>query len=540
MTTLPPLGRARSTPTCIAAQRQPYLRGGFATLLSGLLLAGLVATTTPSGVCLAQESATEPLRDPHAELISRYQRVPRRDSGPAAPVVATQRSTPAAPIAPVTGSGVRTATPIPAQTQIRQVSQVAPVVGDVDDLVFDMAPEEYLGEPAGGYPVDGPVQSWLSHVLPHWHVGGRDNCCAPAVARHWVEGEFLLAYIEGVSTPALVTTSPDGTPRINAGVLGLPTTTVLYGNDKLLDGFRPGFRGTAGTWLGGGEFIGIEGVYTYWGQDSATYTNASTGSPILARPFFNVEPGLEGQASELVAYPGELEGNITVQTDTQLQAIEVLLRHRAGALGPNYFDLVAGWRYNRLQDSISISDFKRVVGNGLGLAVGTTLSETDVFASNNQFHGAQVGALAGMRHCNWNLELGMKIAIGNNYSRVRISGTNTSTVPIPGGAPVSTTSGHGLLALPSNIGFYRDNQLAVVPELGAKLGFQITPGLRASVGYTFMYWSRVLRAGEQIDPNLNLSQIAPGGLNGLAYPIYPARTTDLWAQAVTAGIEARF
>jgi hypothetical protein len=54
-----------------------------------------------------------------------------------------------------------------------------------------------------------------------------------------------------------------------------------------------------------------------------------------------------------------------------------------------------------------------------------------------------------------------------------------------------------------------------------------------------MYWSRVARPGEQIDTDVNLSQLAPSGLVGLPRPSFPDAITDYWAQGLTAGIAYR-
>src|SRR5262245_32394939 len=50
-----------------------------------------------------------------------------------------------------------------------------------------------------------------------------EPCCNPcsacALSRFWVSGEYLLWWTRGVHLPALVTTSPQGTPASDAGVL---------------------------------------------------------------------------------------------------------------------------------------------------------------------------------------------------------------------------------------------------------------------------------------------------------------------------------
>ena len=67
--------------------------------------------------------------------------------------------------------------------------------------------------------------------------------------RFWVHSEFLAWWSKGFATPPLLTTSPAGTDASQAGVLGTPGTSVLFGGKDLSGGFRPGERITFGAWL---------------------------------------------------------------------------------------------------------------------------------------------------------------------------------------------------------------------------------------------------------------------------------------------------
>jgi hypothetical protein len=60
------------------------------------------------------------------------------------------------------------------------------------------------------------------------------------------------------------------------------------------------------------------------------------------------------------------------------------------------------------------------------------------------------------------------------------------------------------------------------------------------VGYSLVYWSKVIRAGEQIDLNVNPSQFPPGDLVGAPQPQFRAVTTDFWAQGLNFGLDFRF
>ncbi|HET7719587.1 MAG TPA: BBP7 family outer membrane beta-barrel protein, partial [Acidimicrobiales bacterium] len=63
-------------------------------------------------------------------------------------------------------------------------------------------------------------------------------------------------------------------------------------------------------------------------------------------------------------------------------------------------------------------------------------------------------------------------------------------------------------------------------------------------GYTVLYWSSVVRPGDQVDLLVNASQIPsnllPTGLVGPARPAVLFRDTDFWAQGVNLSLEVRY
>jgi hypothetical protein len=60
------------------------------------------------------------------------------------------------------------------------------------------------------------------------------------------------------------------------------------------------------------------------------------------------------------------------------------------------------------------------------------------------------------------------------------------------------------------------------------------------VGYSFIYWSRVARAVDQIDRDVNITQQPPGPFVGAPRPEFILRTTDFWAQGLNFGLEWKF
>ena len=164
----------------------------------------------------------------------------------------------------------------------------------------------------------------------------------------------------------------------------------------------------------------------------------------------------------------------------------------------------------------------------------------DSFTSRNAFNGVEFGTAMQTYRGRWSLELLSKMAMGNNSEIVNINGSTDTTQN-----GVTTHSIGGLLAQPSNIGHYQRNVFAVVPQLNANLTYQLTPRLRAVAGYSFIYWSRVARAGDQIDLDVN-SNLLPnhppvtGPIGDTRHPQFVFHDTNFWAQGINVGLDYRW
>ncbi|MCP3669544.1 MAG: BBP7 family outer membrane beta-barrel protein, partial [Gammaproteobacteria bacterium] len=76
--------------------------------------------------------------------------------------------------------------------------------------------------------------------------------------RLWFSTEYLVWATTGQAVPPLVTSSLAGTPDADIGVLGLPTTGVLFGGTNFEGPMRSGARLTAGFWFTPRQERGIE------------------------------------------------------------------------------------------------------------------------------------------------------------------------------------------------------------------------------------------------------------------------------------------
>jgi hypothetical protein len=365
-------------------------------------------------------------------------------------------------------------------------------------------------------------------------------------SRFWVSGEYLLWWIRDSQLPPLITTSVPGATAL-PGVLGQPGTTVLFGGSDLDNQVRSGGRFTGGFWLNDTQTIGLEGNYFFLGSRSVRFDRNSSGAPgseIIARPFFDVMSGI--QNAQLVAFRGIASGDIHLSSSSRLQGAElnVLCNQCNTCCGCNYsVSLLSGFRYLQLDEGLGITESSHVnptLPAGSPLFGGSTIAIADQFDTHNYFYGGQIGAQVESCWGRLFVDVLGKVALGATHEVVDIHGSTVIT------SPAGTTVGTpvGFLATASNSGQFTRDVFAVVPEIGINVGCQINTHLRASVGYTFLYWSSVARPGDQVDEGVSGTQLPtdtrfnPG--SGPARPAVLLRGTDFWAQGINFGLEFRY
>lgn len=420
--------------------------------------------------------------------------------------------------------------------------------GDAEIVVEGPPMQQPMYGPYGRPYPRGPIRGLLSRI---------DGA--------WVRADYLLWSTEGMNVPPLVTTSPTGTPRSMAGVLGEEGTSVLFGDSTIFEDSRSGGRIRGGIWWDPCHIFGMEGEYLALEDATETFSASSAGDPILARPFFDPLAGQE--TAELVAFPGLISGQVDVEAMTQFNSAGFRLRLNAanqtfcepcgGGVCDNNFlanefrssglpgtdhdfnqssyrlDLLGGYRYLRLDDHLQITE--RL--DSLDTTTPGTFDISDSFDTENRFNGGEIGLLFEVQRRRWSIELLTKIALGTTQQVVTINGQTTSDE----GGDVVTEPG-GLLAQRTNMGTFEANQFSVVPELGVTLGYQLTQHTRLTVGYTLIYWSGVARAGDQIDLDVNPNLLPPETVpfTGPARPEFNLVESDFWAQGLNAGVDIRW
>jgi hypothetical protein len=352
--------------------------------------------------------------------------------------------------------------------------------------------------------------------------------------RLWGRAEFLLLWGKGSELPALATTSPIGTAQGQAGVLGAPGAALVFGDQSVNSNTRAGGRFTLGWWLCACQEVGIEGTYFTMGAGAARLNASDQTFPILAQPFVNAQTG--AQDASLVAYPGLETGTLNITVRNQFDMWGALVR-RALLREPKYrVDCLFGFRYARFLENLSVDSHSTSVSATGAVPVGTVTNVSDFFGSTNQFYGADIGIATQSRRGRLAVDLFCKVALGYARSTVSVQG-QTATI-LPSQAPSIYTG--GLLALPTNIGHHQLGGFAVLPELGINFEYQLTRRLSATLGYTVVYWSRVARPADQVDLQINASQLPPGQLTGAAAPHFQSVTSDFWLQGMTTGLKYQF
>ena len=443
-----------------------------------------------------------------------------------------------APTAARTPRVTATVADAPAPQQAPQ-AQALPPMSSSAPLPLTSSPSGYIPTPAMlGIPCD------TEQCATPTACSICDCLCGPP-GKFWISAEYIAWVATGQNLPPLVTASPPGTSRANAGVLGAPGTSTLFGGGRYNDDWRSGLRIRAGMWFDECQRFGIEGDFFFIGQSRDTATFASDGSQIISRPFFNVlENRPDSQLvsfrqpdSQLVGFPGVLAGSVGVDAKSNFigGGINTICNICCDPCGR--LDLLLGFQYLNLRDQVTITENLTALP-GSNVPAGTRFLIRDDFKTNNNFYGGVIGFNYERRFGHYFFGVRPSVALGVTHTTVDISGA--TQIIDPNGN--STVYPGGLLTQNSNIGHYESNQFSVVPQIGVRAGVQVTNHLRAFVSYNYIYWNNVARAGDQIDLRVNPNQIAPGQmpLTGPALPAFQLKRSGYSVQGIGAGVEYRF
>jgi hypothetical protein len=385
------------------------------------------------------------------------------------------------------------------------------------------------------------IRDHLAAARAGWGLG-----VGPGGDRGFVEAEYLLWWMTGLNVPVLATstTSPTGT-----GFLGQPGTFPILGPGTFLGDAREGLRLRAGYWLDDCRTWEVDGSLFFLGQRDADAAYGSNQFGVITRPVFSPNPipgtgTIVGETGEAVSVPGVLSGALTVHAQSLLWGADVNLRRCLFSDCDNRLTMFVGYRNLDLIESVSINENIQVIGSGGGRVIvtdpiGTLVSVQDKFGTQNHFNGGQIGGTYEHRWGGFEIDARASIAFGATEQQLNISGFQTITLP---GATTQSFRG-GLLAVGPNLGDFTRNQFSVVPEVTLNAGYWILPNLKFYVGYDFLFWNNVIRPGQQIDREVNLTFVpnAPTvGASSAARPTALFQQSNLLVHGVQLGIEWRW
>jgi hypothetical protein len=356
----------------------------------------------------------------------------------------------------------------------------------------------------------------------------------------------------------LVTTGPAS----GDGNLADPHTTVLFGNSGFDYGRFNGMQYDVGTWLGEQHVWGVAASGFLLEQRAVTahFASDGNGEPLLALPFNNISTIVNNlpsgtAAGYVVASPGAFAGSVDIATTTRLWGAQVNAVRNLVADNGCTFDLVAGFRYLDLEEQLSIANRTTQLAGGAlffgsptPLPTGSVVSIADHFQTRNQFYGGEAGAQAEFQGGAFTVQLAGDVALGPNHQRVTISGKTSAQTP---GGPVRSVP-TGLFAVDgTNISRPVTNWFAISPEASVRVGYHVTPGVFAFVGYNVLYLNNVVRPGSQLNPDINPAFL-PVSINFGAKPTFPptqqalfqpallTQRDEFWAQGLQFGVEFKY
>lgn len=346
----------------------------------------------------------------------------------------------------------------------------------------------------------------------------------------WFGVETLIWWSKAQPLSVPVVTTGPGSQGDNAGALGAPGTVSL--NQPLNYSASGGVRMTFGGWLEPSHTWGFEGNFFVLGQQSTGFSvndHSQSGAyvinePVAGAPFITQ-----------VSAPGVETGQVDVHSTTAFWGFEINGMYNMYR-GNNWtVNAVGGIRYLQLDEHLDITAnsalFTNTVytdnaGNTLVEAPpGSTVTVLDQFGTHNEFVGGQAGVRFQYMMNRWSFNGIGTLALGNTHETVTVNGS-TNVYPV-NSQPVFLQGGNYATL---QTGTYSTNRFAVAPALTLNVGYQFTPFIRGTIGYSIIGLSSVARPGNQIDNTYD----------GVVHPLVPLASSGFWAQGLNLGLQFVF
>ncbi len=416
-----------------------------------------------------------------------------------------------------------------------------PAVGEIVPPMGGFGPE------MGGPPMGDP--GMMAPGYPpgyHGQPGYQDALAQPgsvaSTSRIYLDSKFLLWFVKAQPTnvPYVTTSAPQ-----DSGLAGRPTTTLLHSRRDLGYNVFSGFDINGGWYRDADRRIGFDfgGMMLERKTNDLLLASDNNGIPVLARPFIDATTG--GPAVLTVAQQGLASGALLVSTSNSMFGAEANILSNLYRSCPEdackwTVDGLLGFRFFEVHEDLRFESQSTIIGsgsprfNGAAIFNPAQVSVTDSFDVFNRFYGGQVGARATVDCGNWSFGFKTKVAFGVMNQVVDIDGRST-LVDLSRG--LSATAVGGLYANAQNMGRYRNDEFAIMPEFGMSIGRNWCSWLTTAIGYNYLYIDNVLRPGNVVSNVVNPAIIPTSQTfgAGAVVPI-PDRTRvqdEYWAQGVT-------
>ncbi len=380
-----------------------------------------------------------------------------------------------------------------------------------------------------------PAPAEYGHAYGPSEVYGGHCCDAGCTdgGRGWARAEYLYWQVREQKTPVLAGTVP--LPLAVDGDLPPNAILPLFGDsgDRIHYSGQSGVRVSAGTWTDGGQEWGVEGVYLWVSEDALRFRRTTAGDPVVG-PTFD-DPVANRRVIIVPSAPDRQTASVNIDATNQIWGAELNGRRRGCALFfADRLEWICGFRYLQFDETLDVFSAINPV-----LPDAVALQTFDNFSVHNRFLGPQAGFTSKWEYCSWFVDFTGKLGLGALHREARINGGSTLQVPpatnvgLPG----------GILAQPTNSGNFDNVRFSVLSEVTINGGYQLASGVRAFVGYNFLFINNVIRAGGLID------QVDSGQVPGLAFPDPPAgvgrpRTefgdARFWVHGINAGFEITY
>jgi hypothetical protein len=366
---------------------------------------------------------------------------------------------------------------------------------------------------------------------------GPSTDCAPGL---WFNVDYLLWWMKAAPAPGPIVTTGDLFLDPLPGAIGQPNTRVLLGDREISNNAFSGIRLQGGSWIDEGRHFGFEGsVFALDQRKNYQQLNSDAlGFPYLARPIIDVRTNTEDIIP--ISFPGFQSGGVIVVSASRFSGWDVNAAVNGTDDGRFRADGLFGFRAQYLREDLTIREsVQALVDQGTdetSLQAGERISTRDRYTTNNNFYGGQIGGRLTWVSDRLVTTAVVKLAVGVTDEIATISGVATTRNAGP-------NIGSGLLANPGNTGRYYSNDFSVIPEFNLNVGYRVTQHISLRAGYTFMYWSEVVRPGDvytrAINPGLvpTLQGFGTGPFN-VAQPNFTS--SDFWTQGLNLGVEFRF